>query len=46
MSCTRFKNLIVDSYYVEYFGVDNNEVPYDERCIVSLFDTNTETIDL
>ena len=46
MSCTRFKNLIVDSYYVEYFGVDNNEVPYDERCIVSLFDTNTETIEL
>ncbi len=46
MSCTRFKNLIVDSYYVEYFGVDNNEVPYDERCIVSLFDTNTETTEL
>ena len=46
LSCSRFKNLIVDSFYVEYFGVDNNEIEYDERSIVSLFNTNTETIEL
>ena len=46
ISCSRFKNIVVDSYYVEYFGVDNNDVQYDERCIVSLFNTDTETKEL
>ncbi len=46
LSCSRFKNIIVDSYYVEYFGIDNNENNYTERSIISLFDTNTETISL
>lgn len=46
LKCSRFKDLIVDCYYVEYFGIDNNEVVYNERSIVSLFDTNTETVEL
>ena len=46
LKCSRFKDLVVDCYYVEYFGIDNNEVVYNERSIVSLFDTNTETIEL
>lgn len=46
LSCSRFKNLIVDSYFIEYLGVDNNDITYNERSIISLFDTNTETIEL
>lgn len=46
ISCSRFKNIIVDSFYVEYFGIDSNDKTYSERSIVSLFDTKTETIEL
>lgn len=46
LSCSRFKNIIVDCYYVESFGIDSNEITYTDRSIVSLFDTNTETIEL
>lgn len=46
MSCSRFKNLVVDSFYIEYLGLDNNGRSYNERSIVSLFDTRTETIKL
>lgn len=46
MGCTKFKDLIVDCYYVEFFGVDNNEVQYNESSIVSLFNTNTDTKEL
>ena len=46
LKCTKFKDLVIDCYYIEYLGIDNNEVVYNERSIVSLFDTNTETIEL
>ena len=46
ISCSRFKNLVVDSFYVEFFGVDSNDKKYEERSIVSLFDTKSETIEL
>lgn len=46
ISCSRFKNLVVDCYYVDFFGVDKNEIDYSEMNIVSLFDTNSKTIEL
>lgn len=46
LSCSRFKNIIVDSFYIEYLGIDSNDRSYNERSIVSLFDTKTDTIEL
>lgn len=46
IGCTKFRNLIVDTFYVEYIGIDSNNKKYTERTIVSLFDTKSETIQL
>lgn len=39
ISKTRFKNYIVDSYYVEKFDVETSDFDYKKNTIVTLYDT-------
>lgn len=46
VSRTRFVNTIVDAFYVEKFGVDQDVSDMDETAIVTIYETGTKTSDI
>lgn len=46
ISKTRFASIIVDSYYLENFGVEKNNVHLEENSIITLYDTGTKTSEI
>lgn len=46
VSRTRFVNTIVDAFYVEKFGVDQDVSDMNETAIVSIYETGTKTSDI
>ena len=43
ISKTKFVNIVVDSYYLENFGVERNIDNLQETAIITLYDTGTKT---
>lgn len=46
VSRTRFVNTIVDAFYVEKFGVDQDVSDMNETAIVTIYETGTKTSDI
>ena len=43
---TRFVNTIVDSYYLESFGVEKNNTSLEEKAIITLYNTGVKTSEI
>lgn len=43
---TRFVYTVVDSYYVESFGIEKNNINLEENSIVTLYNTGTQTSEI
>lgn len=46
VSRTRFVNTIVDAFYVEKFGVDQDVSDMNDKAIVTIYETGTKTSDI
>jgi hypothetical protein len=46
MPRTRFVNTIVDSYYLESFGVEKNSTSLEEKAIITLYNTGVKTSEI
>ncbi|MCY7009125.1 S8 family peptidase [Fusobacterium simiae] len=46
ISRTKFVNTIVDSYYLESFGIEKNNTPLEEKAIITLYDTGVKTSEI
>lgn len=46
ISKSNFVNLIVDAYYVEELGIEQNIIELQENSIVTIYDTGTKTTDI
>ncbi|WP_022819462.1 S8 family peptidase [Fusobacterium russii] len=46
VSRTRFVNTIVDSYYLENFGIEKNDTSLEESAIITLYDTGVKTSEI
>ena len=43
---TKFVSIIVDSYYVDYFGIEKDIDPIDSRSVITLFKTDVRSIEI
>lgn len=46
MSKSAFAGVIVDTYYVERFGIESNKTPFDGDAIITLYRTGVDTVKL
>lgn len=46
ISKTRFVNTVIDSYYLERFGVEHNTNDLHDNAIITLYNTGTKTADI
>lgn len=46
ISKKRFVNTIVDAYYLEKFGIEQDHNDLEENAIISIYDTKTKTVDI
>lgn len=46
ISKKRFVNTIVDAYYLEKFGIEQDHSDLEENAIISIYDTKTKTVDI
>ncbi|NEN75733.1 S8 family peptidase [Pelistega sp. NLN82] len=46
ISKSRFVNIVVDSYYLEKFGVERDTSNLQENAIITIYDTGTKTADI
>lgn len=46
MPKTKFVSIIVDSYYVDYFGIEKDIDPIENRSVITLFRTDVRSIEI